>query len=99
MFRYALPSLQQIGKPFGQAQATPATTSKGLAAPTGHTGELYCVAASEDGRFIVSGGKDKLVGVWEVSEEGGVKWLTGMRGHKDSVTVRSILQAVLPGLR
>jgi ribosomal RNA-processing protein 9 len=87
MFRYALPTFQQIGRPFGQGSAT-AMTSNQYAAPTGHTGELFCVAASEDGRFIVSGGKDKLVGVWEVSEDGEtVEWLTGMRGHKDAVTV------------
>lgn len=87
IFRFALPSFQQIGKPFGQATTAP-STSRGQIIPTGHTGELFCVAASEDGRFIVSGGKDKLVGVWEVSDEGEqVKWLTGMRGHKDAVTV------------
>jgi ribosomal RNA-processing protein 9 len=78
----------------------------------GHKGTIYCLAASEDGKYVVTGGKDKLVGVWEVqpgsdktvprraqgsarkrkakkknSGEGGVKWVRGLTGHKDAVTV------------
>jgi ribosomal RNA-processing protein 9 len=72
----AMTSLHR-SQPFGSARAS----SDG-----GHTGEILCVAASEDGRWLVSGGRDKIVGVWKV-EDDGVKWTTGMRGHKDAITV------------
>lgn len=54
----------------------------------GHDGEILCIAASEDGRYVVTGGRDKLVGVWNADgAEGEVKWVAGLRGHKDAVTV------------
>ncbi|TXT04972.1 hypothetical protein VHUM_03792 [Vanrija humicola] len=46
-----------------------------------HKGAVYAVAASEDGKWVVTGGADKLVGVWRDGE-----WVTGMRGHKDAVS-------------
>jgi ribosomal RNA-processing protein 9 len=51
----------------------------------GHKGDILAVAASEDGKWLVTGGKDKIVGVWDVSGKGA--WVTGMKGHKDAVTV------------
>lgn len=79
--RYALPSLRKAGKPFGQARPGPSTEL------TGHTGEILSIAASEDGRWLVSGGRDKVIGVWDVSGEGEPIWRTGMRGHKDAISV------------
>lgn len=51
----------------------------------GHQGPILCVAASEDDKWVVTGGQDKIVGVWDVSAE--PKWAAGMRGHKDAVSV------------
>ncbi|KAK4691331.1 ribosomal RNA-processing protein 9, partial [Phenoliferia sp. Uapishka_3] len=50
----------------------------------GHTDEVLCLALSADGKVLASGGKDKSVGVWDVSGEKG-KWLRGLGGHKDRV--------------
>lgn len=52
----------------------------------GHTGPVLCLAASEDGKWVVTGGQDRVIGVWDVSGDEPV-WVTGMRGHKDAVTV------------
>ncbi len=56
-------------------------------------GEVLCLAATEDGRYLVSGGRDKLIGLWQVGgkevneSRGEVKWLRALSGHKDAVTV------------
>lgn len=49
-----------------------------------HSGEILCVAASEDDKWVVTGGRDKLLGVWEGNSE--LKWKIGINGHKDAVT-------------
>lgn len=57
-------------------------TLKSTRLPGGeHKGAIYAVAASEDDKWVVTGGADKLVGVWRDGE-----WVTGMRGHKDAVS-------------
>ena len=65
---------------------TPIRGNKVAATPEGHKGDILDVAASEDGKWLVTGGRDKIVGVWDVSGEEGA-WVTGMKGHKDAVTV------------
>lgn len=52
----------------------------------GHKGAILSIAASEDGKWVVTGGQDKIVGVWDVSGDE-PRWAAGMRGHKDAVTV------------
>jgi ribosomal RNA-processing protein 9 len=79
--RYSLPSLRKVGKPFGQARAGPSKTEV-----EGHRGEVLCLAASEDGKWLVSGGRDKVIGVWDVAGDQPA-WKAGMKGHKDAVTV------------
>ncbi|WWC68182.1 uncharacterized protein I206_102105 [Kwoniella pini CBS 10737] len=75
IIRYATATLKKIGKPFGQA----------VGDSDGHKGEILCIAASEDGKFVVTGGRDKVIGVWNVEGDEPV-WVTGLRGHKDAVT-------------
>lgn len=41
---------------------------------------------SEDGKWFVSGGRDKVMGVWDVSERE-FKWVIGLKGYKDVVIV------------
>jgi ribosomal RNA-processing protein 9 len=76
-------------------KSTPIRTEKGQEG--GHKGEILDIAASEDGKWLVSGGRDKIVGVWDVSGEG--KWVAGMRGHKDAVTVSRIETGEFRGVR
>lgn len=55
----------------------------------GHTDEVLALALSHDGSTLASGGKDKVIGVWNVEGEGG-KWKRGLGGHKDKVAVSSV---------
>lgn len=54
----------------------------------GHTDEVLTLAASSDGRYLVSGGKDRKVGVWDVEKE---VWVKGFGGHKDLISVSGSL--------
>ncbi|ORX35926.1 putative Pre-rRNA processing protein associated with U3 snRNP [Kockovaella imperatae] len=74
IFRHPLPSLKREGHPFGHSRGD-----------GGHEGEILCLAASEDGKWLLSGGVDKTVGVWNV-EDGEPKCVVGIKGHKDAVT-------------
>ncbi|WVF69527.1 hypothetical protein IAT40_004305 [Kwoniella sp. CBS 6097] len=82
IIRYATSTLKKIGKPFGQGRPSPAA---GGGVEDGHEGEVLSIAASEDGKWLVSGGRDKIIGVWDVSGDEPV-WVRGLRGHKDAVT-------------
>lgn len=55
----------------------------------GHSSEVLALALSYDGTILASGGKDKVIGVWNVEGEGG-KWRRGLGGHKDKVAVRTV---------
>lgn len=71
-----------------EAAAKSVEKGKGKAEETGgHAGEVLTLALSFDGTVLASGGKDKVVGVWNVEGEGG-KWTRGLGGHKDKVAVR-----------
>lgn len=85
-----MPLLQKSSHSFGQAHVGGAGPKRADKLENGHKGEILCLAASEDGKYLVSGGRDKLIGVWDVSGDEAV-WVRGMAGHKDAVTVRSFL--------
>lgn len=61
----------------------------------GHTDEILALAISGDGRFLVSGGRDKRIGVWTIAnsgqEEQPLTWLKGLTGHKDTISVCAIV--------
>lgn len=64
----------------------------------GHLGEVLSIDVSDDGKLLASAGKDKLLGVWDLTEtsttsegdgNGNVevkKWKAGIRGHKDIIS-------------
>lgn len=59
----------------------------------GHGDEVLSVAVSGDGKWLVSGGRDRRVCVWDISGEEGsgegkMVWVKAFGGHKDSVVVR-----------
>ena len=84
------PSEVQLSKRNPQTKKKPEDT-KGKAKAFdagGHTDEVLALALSHDGKVLASGGKDKVLGVWNVEGEEG-KWLRGLGGHKDKVAVRS----------
>ncbi|WVQ79836.1 hypothetical protein IAT38_001936 [Cryptococcus sp. DSM 104549] len=76
IIRHTTSDFKKAGQNFGHANAE---------GEEGHKGEILCLAASEDGKWLVSGGRDKLMGVWDVSGRE-PRWVTGLRGHKDAVT-------------
>ncbi|KAI0199077.1 WD40 repeat-like protein [Astrocystis sublimbata] len=48
----------------------------------GHVGQILCVAASDDGKFIATGGDDKRIVVWDSN----LKPLRVFTHHRDAVT-------------
>lgn len=69
----------------------------------GHTDEILALAVSPDGKYLVSGGRDKRIGVWSIPQDSGAssssskqaeKWLKGLGGHKDAITVLRFRQAL-----
>ncbi|KAH8167764.1 hypothetical protein CIB48_g489 [Xylaria polymorpha] len=48
----------------------------------GHVGQILCVAASDDGKYVVTGGDDKRIVVWDSN----LKPLRVFTHHRDTVT-------------
>jgi len=44
-----------------------AATGKELATLTGHTGGVHCITISPDGKYLATGGDDKVVIVWNLT--------------------------------
>lgn len=53
---------------------------------TDHERCVLALAASSDGKFLVSGGHDKLVRVWDTEKN---ELLESFKGHRDSITALS----------
>ena len=62
----------------------------------GHSDEIWCLAVSDDGRWLVSGGKEKRIGVWNAEKFEPVK---SLGGHKDSITVSLCFEEVQTSFR
>lgn len=76
---------------FPKLRAPATSKGKGRADKVeGHTDEVLGIAVSSDGRWLASGGKDRRVVVWDARE---MKWVKSFTGHKDGVTVSSLLHS------
>lgn len=51
----------------------------------GHVGQILCVAASQDGKFVATGGSDNRLIIWKVQPKG-LKLLKTFFQHRDAVT-------------
>ncbi|TYJ53602.1 hypothetical protein B9479_005750 [Cryptococcus floricola] len=76
VIRHATSSLRKAGQNFGRELE---------GKEGGHKGEILCLAASEDGKWLVTGGVDKTIGCWNVSGREPT-FVTALKGHKDAVT-------------
>ena len=54
----------------------------------GHTDEILGLAMSSDGKYLVSGGRDQRLGVWDAEKGEWIKGLGGHLGHRDLISVR-----------
>jgi WD40 repeat protein len=52
---------------------------------TGHTGAINAIAYSPDGKFVLSGGEDQTLKLWEVASGKELRTFTGHRGVVTSV--------------
>jgi ribosomal RNA-processing protein 9 len=50
----------------------------------GHYDEVICHAISPNGKYMVSGGKDRIVRVWDIHNQ---KQIQTFLGHRDTITV------------
>ena len=51
----------------------------------GHFDEVLCSAISPSGKYMVTGGKDRIVRVWDIHNQTQIQ---SFIGHRDSITVR-----------
>jgi ribosomal RNA-processing protein 9 len=67
--------------------STPAAPgASGARAPraaSSHSSEILCLTSSSDGRYLVSGGRDNFVRVWDTRTNAVVR---SFSGHRDAVT-------------
>jgi eukaryotic-like serine/threonine-protein kinase len=74
--------LAGTGEDSTQIDIRDAQTLRRSARLTGHRGFVYCVAFSNDGRFLASASGDRTVRVWDVAS---VKCVAVLTGHSDEV--------------
>ena len=75
------------GKKLSTAYKKRSVKGKQKADPDGHTDEIWTLALSSDGKYLASGGKDRLIGVWNVEGGDAISWVKGFTGHRDSISV------------
>ncbi|EJD52023.1 WD40 repeat-like protein [Auricularia subglabra TFB-10046 SS5] len=49
----------------------------------GHTDEVLALALSSDGKYLASGGKDRVLCIWDAVKG---EWLRSFGGHRDSIS-------------
>jgi len=53
----------------------------------GHTDEVLALAVSSDGKYFVSAGRDRRLGVWDAEKGEWIKGLGGHLGHRGLISV------------
>ncbi|CAO3704060.1 unnamed protein product [Rhizopus stolonifer] len=56
---------------------------KGVKNYTGHTDHILCLAISHDGQYLASGGRDKIINIWSVTED---KHIAKFTQHRDTIS-------------
>ena len=77
----------RTGKKLSTAYKQKSLKGKQKADPDGHTDEIWALALSSDGKYLASGGKDRIIGVWNVENPVEISWVKGFTGHRDSISV------------
>jgi len=77
----------RTGKKLSTAYKQRTMKGKQRTNPDGHTDEIWTLALSSDGKYLASGGKDRVIGVWDVENTDGISWVKGFTGHRDSISV------------
>ena len=80
----------RTGKKLSTAYKQKRAKGKQKADPDGHTDEIWTLALSSDGKYLASGGKDRIIGVWNVENQDGISWVKGFTGHRDSISVSAV---------
>ena len=80
----------RTGKKLSIASKQRSAKGKQKANPDGHTDEIWTLALSSDGKYLASGGKDRVIGVWDVENAETISWVKGFTGHRDSISVRAV---------
>ena len=78
------------GKKLSTAYKQKSVKGKQKADPDGHTDEIWALALSSDGKYLTSGGKDRIIGVWNVESPVEISWVKGFTGHRDSISVSAV---------
>lgn len=94
--RQAIQAAEASGSNKGKSKAVAHASSPAeyitVGQEEGHQGSILSLAVSSDGKFLVTGGKDKRVGVWSLDTTGkdssssSARWVKGLMGHKDSIS-------------
>jgi WD40 repeat protein len=107
MKRVVLPTLTlllagyALGQPTDRKEPGTSTTEAGapklLRTIAAHDDFTNALAFSADGKYLVSGGEDKTVKVWDVSTGANVRTLTGHKQRVESVAITSDGKTIASG--
>ncbi|SPO24041.1 related to RRP9 - protein associated with the U3 small nucleolar RNA [Ustilago trichophora] len=77
----------RLSKPSStSSSSSSSSTYLAVGAEEGHTDEVYTLSLSSDGAHLASGGADKRICIWSVSNPSSETFLKTLSGHKDSIS-------------
>ena len=86
-----------VGSSDGDVIILDAVTGSQIAAFSGHTGEVYCLAFSSDGGLLASGSLDKTVKLWDMQTGGDVRTFPGHTDWVSSVSISADFVTIASG--